>query len=186
MLVTLTVYSGSCTGRADSESRIYYLLPAVVHKATAAKRRLLIANTPLSQAIFETLETRLTSHERISAVLCSFAESHNSDSVTGEMLGDQYPSLIGRAPNCTSPVPDENLMVVKWILRSCLRRTSNLTGTPLSMNGHETLMFGRGSHIVSIMTQSASFNSQPTSDGSSSQPAVWPLKTYARCERRNI
>jgi hypothetical protein len=23
-------------------------------------------------------------------------------------------------------------------------------------------------------------------DGSSSQPAVWPLKTYARCELRNI
>ena len=106
-----------------------------------------------------------------------------------EMLGSlglQYPSLIGRAPKCTSPVPDEDLRVVKWMLRSCLSRTSNTTGSPLSMNGHETLMLGRGSRIVSIMTHNSSFNSRPRSDGSSSQPAVWPQKAYARCERRNI
>ena len=102
-----------------------------------------------------------------------------------EMLGSlglQYPSLIGRAPKCTSPVPDEDLRVVKWMLRSCLSRTSNTTGSPLSMNGHETLMLGRGSRIVSIMTHNSSFNSRPRSDGSSSQPAVWPQKAYARCE----
>ena len=172
------------------EYTIYYRHKTPLrHCGSAAS---VIDSTQQSHAICETSETRLTRE----SVQCSVHSlNHNDDgwgtwdwdsSSSCEMLGLQYPSLIGRVPKCTSPVPDEDLRVVKWMLRSCLSRTSNSTGSPLSMNGHETLMFGRGSRIVSIMTHNSSFNSRPRSDGSSSQPAVWPQKAYARCERRNI